>query len=53
MKSSSISGLISITASEERGSTRGLTVEVSREELFSNGPLLLINTTIRINYNEI
>lgn len=43
MRSSSISGLMSITASEGSGSMRGLTVEVSLEELFSKVPLLIGN----------
>lgn len=38
-----MSGFISITASEDRASMRGLTADVSREELLSMAPLLLSN----------
>lgn len=43
IRSSSISGLMSITASEGSSSISGLTVEVSLEEFFSKVPLLIIN----------
>lgn len=46
--SSSISGLMSRTASKGSGSMRGLTAEVSREELFSKLPLLITNRGVLV-----
>lgn len=40
IRSSSSSGLMSMTASEEGGSIRGLTVEVRRDEVLSEETLL-------------